>query len=63
MGTNTNLGIALLTAPLAAVPEGVTLQQGLPRVLAHLTMTDAEMSMPPFAPFNPAGWDKSPKEM
>lgn len=40
-GTNTNLGVVLLLAPLAAVPEGVTLSEGIPGVLAGLTWEDA----------------------
>ena len=39
--TNTNLGIALLLAPLAAVPAGVTLQDGIGEVLKSLTPDDA----------------------
>ncbi len=42
VGTNTNLGIALLIAPLAAVPVGVSLSEGVPQVLSRLTMHDAE---------------------
>lgn len=39
---NTNLGIALAIAPLAAVPEGFSLSDGIERVLARLTREDAE---------------------
>ena len=41
-GTNVNLGIVLLLAPLAAVPEEVTLEEGLCRVLQVTTIDDSE---------------------
>ncbi len=44
VGTNTNLGITLLLAPLAAVPEGVDLRAGVGRVLAGLTVQDARLA-------------------
>jgi triphosphoribosyl-dephospho-CoA synthase len=40
--TNTNLGILLLLAPLAAVPAGQPLRSGVGRILAALTVADAE---------------------
>jgi triphosphoribosyl-dephospho-CoA synthase len=40
--TNTNLGMVLLFAPLAAVPEGEPLQAGVRAVLERLTVGDAE---------------------
>lgn len=39
---NTNLGIILLLAPLAAVPEDAALQVGIQTVLSALTVEDAE---------------------
>jgi ribosomal protein S6--L-glutamate ligase len=39
--TNTNLGIVLLLAPLAKVPEGVDLRAGVRKVLANTTVDDA----------------------
>jgi len=39
-GTNTNLGTLLLVAPLAAVPAGQTLADGIAGVLARLTSDD-----------------------
>jgi RimK family alpha-L-glutamate ligase len=39
--TNTNLGIVLLLAPLAKVPEGGDLRAGVRRVLAETTVADA----------------------
>ncbi|MFN5535301.1 MAG: triphosphoribosyl-dephospho-CoA synthase [Planctomyces sp.] len=38
---NTNLGIILLIAPLAAVPPGQSLEQGIESVLAGLTVRDS----------------------
>ena len=39
--TNTNLGIVLLLAPLANVPDGVELRAGIRDVLANTTVDDA----------------------
>jgi triphosphoribosyl-dephospho-CoA synthase len=41
VSTNTNLGIVLLLAPLAAVPPGVNLVTGVETVLGGLTVEDA----------------------
>jgi triphosphoribosyl-dephospho-CoA synthase len=41
VNTNTNLGIVLLLAPLAAVPIDVDLEQGIDAVLAATTVDDA----------------------
>ena len=41
VGTNANLGILLLIAPLAAVPRETTLQTGIAEVLQALTPKDA----------------------
>lgn len=41
-GTNVNLGIVLLLAPLATVPADVTLESGIQVVLASTTIDDAE---------------------
>jgi triphosphoribosyl-dephospho-CoA synthase len=43
VSTNTNLGIVLLLTPLAAVPEGVGLAEGVERVLAQTTVEDASL--------------------
>jgi triphosphoribosyl-dephospho-CoA synthase len=40
--SNVNLGIALLLAPLAAVPDEIPLGDGIERVLSQTTVTDAE---------------------
>jgi triphosphoribosyl-dephospho-CoA synthase len=42
-GTNTNLGIVLLLAPLAAVPPDQQLQTGIERILADLDVEDARL--------------------
>jgi triphosphoribosyl-dephospho-CoA synthase len=41
---NTNLGIILLLAPLAAVPEGVALRAGLASILDQLDVEDARLA-------------------
>ncbi len=41
VGKNTNLGIILLIAPLAAVPEGMPLGEGICQILDDLTVDDA----------------------
>lgn len=41
--TNVNLGIALLLAPLAAVPRGEPLADGVPKVLEALTAEDSRL--------------------
>jgi triphosphoribosyl-dephospho-CoA synthase len=41
--SNTNLGILLLLAPLAAVSRSESLQSGLPRVLERLDLEDARL--------------------
>jgi triphosphoribosyl-dephospho-CoA synthase len=43
VGRNTNLGIVLLLAPLAAVPPGQTLRTGIGPLLGRLTQTDAAL--------------------
>src|SRR5690349_4812298 len=41
VATNSNLGMILLLAPLAAVPRDQRLQAGVRQVLADLTVTDS----------------------
>ena len=52
---NTNLGIVLLLAPLAAVPVGVRLADGINDVLGGLTRTDAEFAYRAIRLAQPAG--------
>lgn len=42
VSSNVNLGIALLLAPLAAVPRSMELSAGIDNVLSRLTVADAE---------------------
>ncbi|MCA9068553.1 MAG: triphosphoribosyl-dephospho-CoA synthase, partial [Planctomycetaceae bacterium] len=42
VGSNSNLGIIFLLSPLAAIPLGKSLREGLPTVLENLTRDDAE---------------------
>jgi triphosphoribosyl-dephospho-CoA synthase len=44
VGRNTNLGMILLLAPLAAVPPGVVLANGIHDVLHRLSREDAELA-------------------
>lgn len=55
VGTNTNLGLILALAPLAAVPQSEPLRQGLERVLAQLDCTDASLAFQGIALANPGG--------
>jgi len=43
VSTNTNLGIVLLLAPLAAVPAGEDLAVGVEKILAETTLEDARL--------------------
>lgn len=53
--TNTNLGIVLLIAPLAAVPRDVALPEGIGRVLRALTREDAVWTYRAIRLANPGG--------
>ncbi|MEZ6056216.1 MAG: triphosphoribosyl-dephospho-CoA synthase [Planctomycetaceae bacterium] len=55
VGTNTNLGIALLLAPLAAVPADKKLTAGIPHVLDALTLEDAHEVYAAIRLLNPGG--------
>lgn len=52
---NTNLGILLLLAPLAAVPIGVPLQTGIQAVLRSLNHCDAELVYQAIRTADPGG--------
>jgi triphosphoribosyl-dephospho-CoA synthase len=54
-GTNTNLGIILLLAPLATVPDGTDLQTGLRTVLESLDVGDARHVYEAIRLANPGG--------
>src|SRR5262245_21123912 len=55
VGRNTNLGIVLLLAPLAAVPAGVPLADGIRDVLDGLTLDDADCAYRAIRLAQPAG--------
>ncbi|MBX9622895.1 MAG: triphosphoribosyl-dephospho-CoA synthase [Gemmataceae bacterium] len=55
VGQNTNLGIILLLAPLVAVRESPALRDGIPGVLAGLTVDDAECAYKAIRLANPGG--------
>ena len=54
-GTNVNLGLALLLAPLCGVPRGVPLADGIGAVLAATTVGDAEAVYEAIRLANPGG--------
>ncbi len=58
-GTNVNLGIILLFAPLAAVPEADRLEDGLPSVLMRMTVEDAEQVYSAISLAKPGGLGKA----
>ncbi len=55
VGRNTNLGIALVVAPLAAVPAEIPLAEGIGAVLANLDVRDAEQVYEAIRLANPGG--------
>lgn len=55
VATNANLGIILLLAPMAAVPEGDDLADGISRVLEALTVDDARHVYRAIRLANPGG--------
>jgi triphosphoribosyl-dephospho-CoA synthase len=61
VGTNTNLGILLLLAPLAAVPICTTLPRGIADVLAVLSVGDTEQVYEAIRLAQPAGLGKVDK--
>lgn len=57
--TNTNLGIILLLAPLAAVPEEDPLRPGVERILSGLTVEDSRQVFAAIRLARPSGLGKS----
>jgi triphosphoribosyl-dephospho-CoA synthase len=55
VGHNTNLGILLLLAPMAAVPLEVPLFDGLPTILRSLTVADADWTYKAIRVAEPGG--------
>lgn len=60
--TNTNLGIVLLLAPLAAVPTNECLRTGAERVLADLDVDDARLAYEAIRLARPGGLGQSPEQ-
>jgi triphosphoribosyl-dephospho-CoA synthase len=58
VATNVNLGIALLIAPLAAVPRGQTLAAGIPQVLQQLQPEDCRLVYEAIRIAHPGGLGK-----
>lgn len=58
IATNSNLGMILLLAPLAAVPRNEDLADGLKRVLAGATVEDARLVYRAIRQANPGGMGK-----
>lgn len=60
--TNTNLGIALLLAPLASVPVGEDLCEGVRRVLAETTVADSQAAFEAIRRAKPSGLGKAAEQ-
>ena len=60
--TNTNLGIILLLAPLAAVPDGEEIRTGVARVLSSLTVEDARQVYEAIRLAVPGGLGAAPQQ-
>ena len=61
VGTNTNLGMILLFAPLAKVPRDQTLETGVPNILAGLTAADTADVYAAIRAAKPGGLGKTPE--
>jgi triphosphoribosyl-dephospho-CoA synthase len=62
VNTNTNLGIVLLLAPLAAIPLGVDLAEGVEVVLAATTVEDARHAYRAIQLAQPGGLGEAPDQ-
>jgi triphosphoribosyl-dephospho-CoA synthase len=62
VGRNTNLGIVLLLAPLAAVPDSVHLGRGIADVLAGLSRIDSEFVYEAIRLAQPGGMGEVPEQ-
>jgi triphosphoribosyl-dephospho-CoA synthase len=60
--TNSNLGIVLLLAPLAAAPSDRTIRDGIGKVLDRLTVADSRAVFEAIRLANPSGLGESPQE-
>lgn len=61
-GTNVNLGIVLLLAPLAAVAPTIPLDVGMPRILEQTTIEDAEYVYAAIRIAQPGGMGDAPSQ-
>jgi len=61
-GTNVNLGICLLIAPLAAAPTDQLLESGVKEVLQSLTVDDARLVYEAIRLANPGGLGEAPQQ-
>ena len=62
VATNTNLGMILLLAPLAAVPEGADPRAGVAEVLAATTVEDARLAYRAIRLARPGGLGAAPEQ-
>lgn len=62
VNTNTNLGIVLLLAPLAAVPLDQPLEAGVAAVLARTTVEDSRNAYAAIRLANPGGLGRAPEQ-
>ncbi len=62
VGTNTNLGIVLLLAPLAAVPPEEDLRKGVGRILAELDVEDSRLVFEAIRLASPGGLGRAPEQ-
>jgi triphosphoribosyl-dephospho-CoA synthase len=62
VSTNTNLGIVLLLAPLAALPRGEELRAGIERILSNLSREDARLAYQAIRLATPGGMGKVPEQ-
>lgn len=60
--SNTNLGIVLLLAPLAAVPDSVRLVEGIAEVLTHLSVEDSRLVYAAIRLAQPGGLGHVPEQ-
>jgi triphosphoribosyl-dephospho-CoA synthase len=62
VATNTNLGMILLLAPLAAVPEGTSLATGIEAILQSTTIDDARRVFEAVRLAKPGGLGSAPEQ-
>ena len=62
IGHNTNLGIILLLAPLCSIPSNQPIWPGIERVLASLTVQDAQLTFEAIRLAKPGGLGKTSRE-